>query len=616
MLAETLSASLLGVDGVPVRVEVDVAFGLPSLTIVGLAGSQVQEARERVRSALRNSGFEVPARRITVNLRRRTCRRMAPPTTWPSRSASSPPPASCRRRAAGDDRAAGRARARRRAAAGTGVMALAAAAQSAGVPAVIVAGGDEAEAGCVAGMRVAAGGAARRRGGAPGRRARAAAAAASDHCPAGMPPCGVPDLADVIGQARARRALEIAVAGRHNLALCGPPGVGKTLLLRCAEGLQPPLEDGEAIGGQPDLLRGRPSRSARAADQRGGHSARRTTRSRPRHWSAAGRGCGPEKRRSRIAASSSSTRRCIFAPTPSTPCASRWRRARSRSRGSRARSRCRRASRLMVAFNPCPCGWRGSRSRRVRCDEAQARRYAGRLSGPLRDRIDLWVRAAEPRRTDLDGAEPSVAVAARVRAAWQRQLQRQGIANGELSSTVVDPRLELSARSAILLQRRGARFRLSPRRLHRTARVARTIADLAGVPERAARAHRRGAALPAGGGVVIGVGPRPARDAREAALPTGATGWSRHRSCRPGSEAERPYWIAISLVPGVGPVGFARILHRFGSARAAWAAGSAAAPLPAARASAMPSPACVGYGAVALLPWRDGSKPRCGPRVA
>ena len=68
MLAETRSASLLGVDGVPVRVEVDVAFGLPSLTIVGLAGSQVQEARERVRSALRNSGFELPARRITVNL--------------------------------------------------------------------------------------------------------------------------------------------------------------------------------------------------------------------------------------------------------------------------------------------------------------------------------------------------------------------------------------------------------------------------------------------------------------------------------------------------------------------------------------------------------------------
>ena len=68
MLAETLSASILGVDGVPVRVEVDVAFGLPALTIVGLAGSQVQEARERVRSALRNSGFEVPARRITVNL--------------------------------------------------------------------------------------------------------------------------------------------------------------------------------------------------------------------------------------------------------------------------------------------------------------------------------------------------------------------------------------------------------------------------------------------------------------------------------------------------------------------------------------------------------------------
>jgi magnesium chelatase family protein len=138
---------------------------------------------------------------------------------------------------------------------------------------------------------------------------------------------------------------------------------------------------------------------------------------------------------------------------------------------------------LLMAFNPCPCGWLGSKSRPCRCDDGQARRYAGRLSGPLRDRMDLWVRAEEPREPDLDGAEPSGVVAARVRAAWRRQLDRQGMANGELFSGGADRSLELSPRLVTLLQRRGAKFRLSPRRLHRASRVARTIADLDGCPE-------------------------------------------------------------------------------------------------------------------------------------
>jgi magnesium chelatase family protein len=133
---------------------------------------------------------------------------------------------------------------------------------------------------------------------------------------------------------------------------------------------------------------------------------------------------------------------------------------------------------LLMAFNPCPCGWLTSTSRQCRCDDSQARRYAGRLSGPLRDRLDLWVRADEPRHADRDGVEPSVAVAQRIRSAWQRQRERQGVANGELPSAGGDAGLALDPHLLTLLQRRGAKFRLSPRRLHRTARVARTIADL------------------------------------------------------------------------------------------------------------------------------------------
>jgi magnesium chelatase family protein len=133
-----------------------------------------------------------------------------------------------------------------------------------------------------------------------------------------------------------------------------------------------------------------------------------------------------------------------------------------------------------MAFNPCPCGWLGSTSRRCQCDEGQARRYAGRLSGPMRDRLDLWVTAEEPRHANLDGAEPSAAVAVRIRAAWERQLARQGAANGELAGGPAGSRIELPPLLETLLRRRGAKFRLSPRRLQRVAAVARTIADLAG----------------------------------------------------------------------------------------------------------------------------------------
>jgi magnesium chelatase family protein len=135
---------------------------------------------------------------------------------------------------------------------------------------------------------------------------------------------------------------------------------------------------------------------------------------------------------------------------------------------------------LLMAFNPCPCGWLTSTSRQCRCDEGQARRYAGRLSGPMRDRLDLWVRADEPRHADPDGVEPSSAAAQRIRLAWQRQLARQGMANGELPVSGGDAGVVLEPQLRTLLQRRGARFRLSPRRLHRIARVARTVADLAG----------------------------------------------------------------------------------------------------------------------------------------
>ncbi|MGZ6300320.1 MAG: magnesium chelatase domain-containing protein, partial [Candidatus Limnocylindria bacterium] len=247
MLAETLSASIVGVEGLPVRVEVDVAFGLPALTIVGLAGSQVQEARERVRSALRNSGFEVPARRITINLS---------PADLPKDGTGYDLPI-----AVGILAASGQLRdvdrLRDTALVGElgldgglravpGTMALAAAAFGAGIPSLIVAGTATGEAAAVTGLRVHG---AASLGEAVGHLAgvrELGVAAPTPMLPRVAARRG-PDLAEVLGQPLARRGLEIALAGHHNLALCGPPGIGKTLLLRCAADLMPQLEDDEAI---------------------------------------------------------------------------------------------------------------------------------------------------------------------------------------------------------------------------------------------------------------------------------------------------------------------------------------------------------------------------------
>ena len=485
MLAETLSASIVGVDGLPVRVEVDVAFGLPALTIVGLAGSQVQEARERVRSALRNSGFEVPARRITINLS---------PADLPKDGTGYDLPI-----AVGILAASGQLRSVERLAAtalvgelaldGTlrpvpGTMALAAASFAAGVPALIVAAGATPEAAAVGGLRVHG---AASLGEAVAHLAGVRDLPVADPTPIveGSAVLRGPDLAEVEGQSLARRALEIALAGRHNLALCGPPGIGKTLLLRCAADLLPPLEDDEAIevsriysvAGLLDrrapLLRERPFRAphhtiSTQALVGGG------PRVRPGEASLAHRGIlmldetlqfrsdALDALREPLEGGSITIARVDGALTMP------------------ARFT------LLAAFNPCPCGWRDAKSRACTCEDAAARRYAARLSGPLRDRIDLWVTMAQPGPADAlrhDGAEPSSAVAGRIGRAWRRQLQRQGLANGDLPSNALDGDHGFGQMASGVLAQRSRQFHLSPRRAHRAARVARTIADLAGADE-------------------------------------------------------------------------------------------------------------------------------------
>ena len=479
MLATALSASIVGVDGVPVRVEVDVSFGLPGLTIVGLAGSAVLEARERVRAALRNSGFEVPARRITVNL--------APADLPKEGTGHDLAMAAAILVASGqlDADLGGVALIGELALDGSlrpipGAMALVAAAGSSGVSEAIVPARNGPESVVVGGIVV---------------RPAACFAQVVRHlagierlepmvsvAPAGSPsrPDDAPDLSSVVGQSVGRRALEVAVAGRHNLAFTGPPGVGKTLISRAAAALLPRLREEEAAEVS------RIHSVAGVADPRAPLSRWPPFRA-PHHTISiqALVGGGP---RIRPGEASLAHHGVLFLDE-----ALQFRSdAIDALRGpidagtvviARVDGVLALPARFMLlaAFNPCPCGWFGVDGRECRCEDGVRRRYQARLSGPMRDRLDLVVHL-EPivRWARRGAAESTASVAGRVERATAAQLARQGRPNAELAPSDLDADHGFGGPLLDLLELRGRQMGLSLRRLHRAARVARTIADLGG----------------------------------------------------------------------------------------------------------------------------------------
>ena len=486
-LALVQSRALLGLEAPAVTVEVHLANGLPSFTLVGLADVEVKEARERVRSALQNAGLDFPHnKRITVNLA---------PADLPKDSGRFDLPIALGILAASGQVDAGRLAGHAfagelslsgelRAVRGALAMSLALRRQAESTRLVLPPGSAE-EAALVPQANVW-----RARHLLDVVRAFAPtppneAASAIDDGWAQMPtrtPAAAapgPDLADVKGLSAAKRALEIAAAGGHSLLLVGPPGAGKSMLAQRFAGLLPDMSVDEAL------------ESAALASLGGRFSVQhwgvRPTCS-PHHSASAVAlvGGGSPPRPGEISLAHHGV--LFLDELPEFPRAALEALREPLETGHITISRAARRTdfparfQLIAAMNPCPCGHLGSTLRACRCTPDQIARYQGRLSGPLLDRIDLHVEVAALPPQELLQAGPGESTAAirpRVAAAHARALARQGMNNQSLQGQAIDRHVHLQDDAGRFVHTAAARLGWSARGIHRTLKVARTIADLA-----------------------------------------------------------------------------------------------------------------------------------------
>jgi magnesium chelatase family protein len=482
------SRALMGLEAAAVTVEVHLANGLPSFTLVGLADVEVKEARERVRSAIQNSGLEFPNnKRITVNLA---------PADLPKDSGRFDLPIALGILAASGQidgaRLAGHEFAGELSLSGElrsvrGALAMSLALHTAQVVTqLVLPPGSAEEAALVPGAQV--------------YRAQhlldvvqhflpvSSSAPATESGPGWsrllaqteIKMASYLDMQDVKGQLAAKRALEIAAAGGHSVLLVGPPGAGKSMLAQRFAGLLPPMTTDEALESAAVASLGGRFSLEQWAQRPTGH---------PHHTASAVAlvGGGSPPRPGEISLAHQGV--LFLDELPEFPRAALEALREPLETGRITISRAARRSdfpakfQLIAAMNPCPCGYLGATQKACRCTPDQVARYQGKLSGPLIDRIDLHVEVPAVLASELMNApagEATAAIQARCSQARQIALSRQGVSNQALQGQALDQHLLLDEAAGKFLNVAAARLGWSARSTHRALKVARTIADLAG----------------------------------------------------------------------------------------------------------------------------------------